>query len=199
MTRKINLILCILIALVFIGQTVVMLQPYFNYTPKLTKYQIEVQGLVAEPHDYSLLQFVWTEYANMETYLTDSLVEAGEIDNGTAQQKHDQLGELSNGYVLGLVGVTVLGAVVAIMTIFTRKSLVHYCFSLAWAACSLFAFFGDNYVLQNMGTELALSSLLPALQILSVAGAVLVLARAYPWIYSRFVYKEALDLEALNA
>lgn len=199
MTRKINLVLCILIALIFIGQTILMLQPYFNYTPKLSKYQIEVEGLVAEPKDYSLLQFVWTEYANMETYLTDSLVEAGEIEGGSTQDKHDQLGEKSNSFVMGLVGVTVLGAVVAIMTIFTRKSLVHYCFTLAWAACSLWAFFGKNYVLQSMGTEAALSGLLPALQILSIAAVVLTLARAYPWFYSRFIYKEALDLEALNA
>lgn len=199
MTRKINLILCILIVLIFVGQTFLMLQPYFNYTPKLSKYEIEVEGKTAAPKDTSLMQFVWTEYSNMEDFLIDSLQEAGMIEAGTAQQKKNQLGEQSNSYVLGLVGITVLGAVVAVMTIFTRKSLVHYCFTLGWAACGLWAFFGDNYVIQNMGTEVAISSLLPTLQILSVAGAVLVLARAYPWFYSRFIYKAPIDLEALNA
>ena len=40
-TRLINLVLCILIVVVIIGQFVFMLQPYINYTPKLTRFQKE--------------------------------------------------------------------------------------------------------------------------------------------------------------
>ena len=57
---------------------------------------------------------------------------------------------MSNSFVMGIVGVNVLGAVVLIMTIFTRKSLIHYLFSIAWAACGLYAFFADNFLLKNL-------------------------------------------------
>ena len=201
MTRKINFILCILIVLVFIGQIFMMFQPYFTYLPKVTLYE-QSQGVVAVEQDYNLMQFVWTEWAessSMDTFLIEGLKKADLISAGSASKEADQLGELSNSLVLGLVGITVLGAVMAIMTIFTRKSLIHYCFSLGWAISGLITVFGDNYVLQNMANEVGSGTVLPVLTYLSIAGAVLVLLRAYPFVYSRFIYKAPIDLEALNA
>ena len=201
MIRKLNLILCILIVLVFVGQIVMMFQPYFTYMPKVTLYE-QSQGVVAEEQEYNLMQFVWTEWvesSNMDSFLIDGLKKADLITPGSATNEADQLGELSNSLVLGLVGITVLGAVVAIMTIFTRKSLIHYCFTLGWAACGLYTVLADNYVLKNMANEVGTGTVLPILTYLSIAGAVLVLLRAFPWFYSRFIYKEPIDLEALNA
>ena len=199
MTRKINFALCLLIVLVFIAQTVMMCQPYFEYTPKLSKYEVEKLGMVAEPRSYSLLEFVWTDYSNMSQFMIDALEAEGMIEGGTKVQKEDQLGELSNSFVLGLVGITVLGAVVAIMTIFTRKSIIQYCFSLAWAACGIYACFAENFVLQQLGSTNAMTVVMPTMKILAIAAAVLVLARAYPCIYSRYIYKDPIDYEALNA
>ena len=120
------------------------------------------------------------------------------IARPTDIQKEDAAGEMSNGFVIGMVGVNVLGLTVLVMTIFTRKSLVQYLFSLAWAACGIFAFYSDNYVLQNLATQTAAKNVLPVLQYLSIAALALVLLRGYPWFYSRYVYKKPMDLEALN-
>lgn len=201
MTRKINFVLCILIVLVFIGQTVMMFQPYFTYMPKVTLFE-QSKGVVAVEQNYNLMQFVWTEWtesSNMDNFLIEGLKEAKLIESGTARQQEDALGELSNSLVLGLVGITVLGAITVIMTIFTRKSLIHYCFTICWAACSLYTVLAENYVLQNMGNPNGLNVVLPALTYLGYAAVALVVLRAYPWFYSRFIYKEPIDLEALNA
>ena len=201
MIRKLNFVLCILLILVFLGQTYMMTQSYFTYLPKVTLYE-QSQGVVAVEQDYSLMEFVWTEWvesSNMDAFLIDGLKSAGLIEAGSKSNEADQLGELSNSLVLGFVGITVLGAVFVIMTIFTRKSLIQYCFTLGWAACGLYAVFADNYVLHNMGNANGLGTVLPVMTYLAIAGAVLTLLRAYPFIYSRFIYKKPLDLEALNA
>lgn len=201
MTRKINFVLCILIVLVFIGQTYMMFQPYFTYLPKVTLFE-QSKGVVAVEQNYNLMQFVWTEWAessNMDTFLIEGLKKADLIEASSASKEADQLGLLSNSLVLGLVGITVLGAVTVIMTIFTRKSLIHYCFTIAWAACSLYTVMADNYVLHNMGNDNGLNVVLPVLTYLAYAAVALVALRAYPWFYSRFIYKEPIDLESLNA
>lgn len=208
-TRKINFALCILIVLVIVAQFVFMFQPYLNYTPKLTRYEKEVEGKVEIPQDFSLMEFIWVDYAKIQKeYLVPELEEADMLKpvdiNGnpiarpTDIQKEDAAGEMSNGFVIGMVGVNVLGLTVLVMTIFTRKSLVQYLFSLAWAACGIFAFYADNYVLQNLATQTAAKNVLPVLQYLSIAALALVLLRGYPWFYSRYVYKKPIDLEALN-
>lgn len=99
----------------------------------------------------------------------------------------------SNLYVMGVVGVTVLGLVVLVMTIFTRKSIVLYAFTLAWAGVSLWGFvLADNPVLTHpdIATPYALGTILPTLKILSIAACVLVAARAYPVINVRFLQKK---------
>lgn len=208
-TRKINFALCILIVLVIVAQFVFMFQPYLNYTPKLTRYEKEVEGKVEIPQDFSLMEFIWVDYAKIQKeYLVPELEKADMLKpvdiNGnpiarpTDIQKEDAAGEMSNGFVIGMVGVNVLGLTVLVMTIFTRKSLVQYLFSLAWAACGIFAFYSDNYVLQNLATQTAAKNVLPVLQYLSIAALALVLLRGYPWFYSRYVYKKPIDLEALN-
>ena len=209
-TRLINLVLCILIVVVIIGQFVFMLQPYINYTPKLSKYDKEVKGLKETPQNFSLMEVIWTDYSKIEKeYFLPKLEEADmihvynkygkEVSKPTEIQKLDFVGEMSNDFVIGMVGVNVLGLTVLIMTIFTRKSLVQYLFTIAWAACGIFAFFAENYMLNNLGIASATTTVLPALQYLSIAAVVLTVARAFPWFYSRFIYKEAIDLEALNA
>ena len=201
MIRKLNFVLCILLVLVFVAQTFMMLQPYFTFTPKVSKFDA-AQGVVATPTDYNLMQLVWTEWvdsSNMSNFLIDGLEKADLIEGGTAQQKKDQLGELSNSLFMPLVGITVLGAVMAVMTIFTRKSLIHYTFTLCWAACSLWAFLGQNHVLQAMGNENGMNTVLPIMTYLGYAAVALTVLRAYPFIYSRFIYKAPVDLEALNA
>ncbi len=209
-TRKINFVLCILIVLVIIGQFYFVFQPYINYAPKLTKYEMEVEGKVAKATDFSLMEVVWTDYYKIQKeYLLPELEEAdmihvkdakgNEVKRPTDIQKLDAAGEMSNGFVMGIVGVNVLGIVVLIMTIFTRKSLVHYLFSLAWAICSVYAFYADNFILNNLAIESAAKTVLPWLQYLSIAAAALVVLRGYPWFYSRYIHKEKLDLEALNA
>ena len=201
MMRKINFILCILIALIFIGQTAIMTQPYLQYEDKPTLFE-QSQGIESQIINYSLMEFVWTGWtaqSEMDDFLIEHLEKAGKIDAGTANDKMDQLGEQSNTYVLGLVGITVLGAVFAIMCIFTRKSAVHFCFNLAWALCGLYACFGDNYVFQSMNNAPGADTIKLLMQIFAIAGMVLTLARAYPWFYSRFIYKDPIDLEALNA
>ena len=115
------------------------------------------------------------------------------------KQKLDAAGEMSNGFVMGIVGMNVLGLTVLIMTIFTRKSLVQYLFNLAWAGCSLYMAFGENFVLQKLAIDSAAKSVYPTLKILAIASIVLVLLRGYPWFYSRYIYKKPIDLEALNA
>lgn len=203
MTRKINFVLCILIVLVFLFQTFMMARDYFIYMDQPTKLEAVKYGKQPTPKPTSILGFVWTEWvdkSDMDMYLTEGLAKAGEIDpNHPELTNEEQLGEKSNKYVMGLVGITVLGAVVAVMTIFTRKSLVQYIFSLAYAACGIYACFGDNYVLQHMGNHANAASILLSLKIASIAACVLVLARAYPWFYTRFIHKETIDLEALNA
>lgn len=210
LNRRINLVLCLLIVLIIIGQFVFMFQPYINYTPKVSKYDMEVLGKVPTPKNFNLMEVIWTDYSKIQKeYLVGELEEAGELKiydrNGnpvarpTDIQKLDAAGEMSNSLVMGVVGVNVLGAVVLIMTIFTRKSLIHYLFSIAWAACGIYAFFADNFLLKNLAIESAAKNVYPMLQYLSLAAAVLVAARGYFWFYSRYIYKEAVDLEALNA
>lgn len=209
-TRLINLVLCILIVVVIIGQFVFMLQPYINYTPKLSKYDKEKLGKKETPQNFSLMEIIWTDYSKIEKeYFMPKLEEAGkihvinkygkEVSRPTEIQKLDFVGEMSNDFVIGMVGVNVLGLTVLIMTIFTRKSLVQYLFTLAWAACGIYAFFAENYMLNNLGIASATTTVLPVLKYLSIAAVVLTIARAYPWFYSRFIHKEAIDLEALNA
>ena len=208
-TRKINFALCILIVLVIIAQFVFMFQPYLNYTPKLTRYEKEVEGKVETPQDFNLMEFIWVDYNKIQKeYLVGELenadllkptdIKGNPVARPTDIQKLDAAGEMSNEFVIGMVGVNVLGLTVLIMTIFTRKSLVQYLFSLAWAACGIYAFFSSNFVLEKLGTEAALENVLPMLKYLAIAAAALVILRGYPWFYSRYIYKKPLDLEALN-
>lgn len=207
--RLINLVLCILIVVVIIGQFVFMLQPYINYTPKISKFELS-KGAKEVPQNFSLMEVVWMDYSKIEKeYFVPKLEEADmihvynkygkEVDRPTEIQKLDAVGEMSNGFVMGIVGMNVLGLVVLIMTIFTRKSLVQYLFTLAWAACSMFAFFTENYMLQKLGIAHATDVVLPAFKYLAIAALALTLLRGFPWFYSRYLHKEAIDLEALNA
>lgn len=208
--RKINFALCILIVLVIIGQFAMMFQPYLNYTPKLTRYQKEMEGKVEKPENFNLFEFVWTDYYKIQKeYLVDELDKADQlkvtdvhgkpVSRPSTEQKLDAAGEMSNGFVMGIVGMNVLGLTVLIMTIFTRKSLVQYLFNLAWTGCSLYMAFGENFVLQKLAIDSAAKSVYPTLKILAIASIVLVLLRGYPWFYSRYIYKKPIDLEALNA
>ncbi len=202
LTKKINLILCILIALVFVGQLyMIVAEPFFLLTETQEEFSVKRAdvGELPYPQEISLFEMIWVKFHDAPALIGEEY--GGWGDNLATQL--DELGEFegeedimqafehrSNYYVMGIVGVTVLGLTMAIATIFTRKSLVHYIFTLAWAAVSIWGFFNGNPVIQKLGMPYAYGTVLPTLQALSIAGAVLTAARAYPWFYVRFIYKE---------
>lgn len=203
MLKKLNFVLCILIVLVFLFQMFLMFQDYFTYIQHPTLKEKKLEGKTDRPVNASIMQFVWTNWTDqndMPEYLVEKLTEAKELDPTNFDKSIlEQFEANTNKYVLGLVGIMVFGAVVAVMTIFTRKSLVQYLFTLAWAAVGVYACFADNYVLQHMGATPNAGKILMGLKIASIVAAVLTVARAYPWFYTRWIHKEKLDLEALNA
>ncbi len=190
----VNLVLAILLAVVFVAQLVMMIQPYYEFTPKQTLKQ-KNEGIIPETKQLSLEEFVWTEYDDMKLILVNSLQEVGLIAKANRKEattlnpvEESALGEMSNGFVLGIVGVTILGLIAAIMTIFTRKSMVQFAFCIAWAACGIYAFFTPNAVLSTDFPIVMASSasIYSTLQILSVVAVVLTALRAFPWFYVRF-------------
>lgn len=189
--KKINFILSILLVLVFIGQIVIMLQPFFSYTPKSTLKERQ-EGIVKEPISISLEQFVFTEYVNMQDFLMEGLAKNDFFEGGMSQK--EEMESRSNEIVIGVVGITVLGLVMAIMTIFTRKSTVAFCFTAAWALISLYTALVPSPAFA-LGTEQALNTLLPTLNILAYSAVGLLALRVYPWIQVRYIIprKEAKE------
>lgn len=233
--KKLNLALCILIVLVFLGQMfMIVFEPYYRMKETNQEYpqKFQDEGQKPKEYDIGLFEMVWLKFHNgaailgLQEYggwgdnLAEMIDDAGiyketvtEIDeNGNevetevyVEYENDE-GEMvryisaedvfernSNLYVLGVVGVTVLGLVVLVMTIFSRKSIVLYAFTLVWAGVSLWGFvLADNPILNNpaIATPYALSTILPTLKILSIAAVVLTLARAYPVINVRFLQKK---------
>ncbi len=189
-----NLVLAVLLAVVFVAQLVMMCMPYFEFTPKLTLKQT-LDGVEATPKQISLEAFVWTEYKDMKLILVNSLQEVGIIEKATRKEattlhpdEENALGERSNGYVMGIVGTTILGLVATILMFFTRKSWVQFAFTVAWAACGIYGFFTPNAVLSTdfpIVMESA-ATVYSALQILSVTAVVLTALRALPWFHVRF-------------
>lgn len=231
--KKINLILCILIALVFVGQMyMIVMEPYFLMTEEMEEFSVKEaqQGKAPIPYEISLFEMIWLkfhdakavigrdEYGGWGDNLALQLMEIGEFgeyeppknlqsayakaeEDRTTQEAEniykyemtyamDHFEEKSNYYVMGVVGVTVLGLVVLIMTIFTRKSIVHYVFTVAWAAVSVWAFFNGNPIIQKLGMPYAYGTVLPTLKVLSIAAVALTALRAYPWFHARFIAKE---------
>ena len=202
LTKKINLILCILIALVFLGQMwLITFEPYFLMTETMEEFSVKEAdaGQVPYPHEISLFEMVWlkfhddaavvgAEYGGWGDNLTTMMDEMGLYEDATSPAQGFE--DNSNYYVMGVVGICVLGLVVAIMTIFTRKSIVHYCFTLAWAAISVWAVFNGNPLIQRCDMPYAYGTVLPTLKVLAIAACALTAARAYPWFYTRFLAKK---------
>lgn len=206
LTKKINLILCIFLVLIFLGQAwMIVCEPYFLMTETNEEFSVKEAdaGQVPYPHEISLFEMVWLKfhddaavvgsaYGGWGDNIQDQLEEMGEYaEYSSASQGFE---ENTNYYVMGVVGVTVLGLVFAIMTIFTRKSIVHYCFTIAWAVVSVWGFFNGNPLIQKVGMPYAYGTVLPTLKALSVAALVLTAARAYPWFYCRFMVKKERKL-----
>jgi len=177
------------------------------------------EGQVPHPYEIGLFEMVWLKfhsgaamigkqnYGGWGDNLTAKIDELGLYKNpdGTYITHKNSDGEIvpyqnaddvfesnSNYYVMGIVGITVLGMVVAIMTIFTRKSTVQFCFTLAWAAVSVWGLFNGNPILHNKDLVMpyALGTVLPTLQALAIAGCVLTALRAYPFVYTRYLAKK---------
>ena len=202
--KKTNLILCIFIALVVLGQLfMICFQPYFLMEETMEEFSVKEAdaGKVPYPHEISLFEMVWlkfhddaavvgAEYGGWGDNLTTMLDEIGQYKDENGEDKYPSAAAgfeaESNYYVMGVVGATVLGLVVVIMTLFTQKSITGYCFSLAWAGVSLWGFFNDNPLIQKLGMPYAYGTVLPTLQLLTIIGAVLVLARAVPCMIVRF-------------
>ncbi len=222
MIKKINTVLCILIALVIAGQMyMICFEPYYLMTETTDEYPQKFQddGLLPYPHEIGLFEMVWLkfhsgaaiigkqEYGGWGDNLAAKIDELGLYKNedGTYKTHENSDGEIvpytsasdvlesnSNYYVMGIVGITVLGLIVAIMTIFTRKSAVQYAFTLAWAVVSVWGLFNDNPIIHNKDIVMpyALGTVLPTLQILTIIGCVLTALRAYPFVYTRFIAKK---------
>lgn len=206
--KKTNLVLCILAVLVFACQLYFLLQPYYTYTPKPTLPQQLGKEPMPEPVDISMEEFVWLDYTNatrmmIEKYMLmeDEMVANGEITEDErvmpvtpvtatrfpTEDQQDVIGERSNNYVLGIVLTTVCGAVMTVMTIFTRKSWVAYMFSLLWAGASLFLGYDtSNLAVHKFGNPEAMETILPMLQYLAIAAGALVVLRAFPWFMVRW-------------
>ena len=206
--KKTNLVLCLVAVVIFVAQIFLMLQPFYVYTPKPTLKQRMGDEPMPEPLEVSMEGFVWTEYTDIRQLIVekfnemeDQMIKYGIITeeqrempvapkNATKFPTDDQLdvvGVYSNRYVLGIVLTTVCGLVMAVMTIFTRKSWVAYMFSIAWAVASLvLSFDTGNIAVHSFGTPEATANILPALEILSIAAAAVVVLRAFPWFVVRW-------------
>lgn len=200
--KKINLVLCILIALVILGQLyMITFEPYFLMQETETEFSVKEAdaGQVPYPHEIGLFEMIWlkfhddaaivgAEYGGWGDNLTTMMDELGEYEEyPTAAAGFE---ENSNFYVMGVVGATVLGLVVIIMTIFTQKSIVGYCFSLGWAVVSLWGFYNSNPLIQKLGMPYAYGTVLPTIQLLTVIGTVLIALRAYTCFYVRYKIKK---------
>ena len=225
MIKKINTVLCILIALVIVGQMyMICFEPYYLMTETTEEYpqKFQDEGQVPHPYEIGLFEMIWLKfhsgaamigkqnYGGWGDNLTTKIDELGLYKNedGTYITHENSDGEIvpyanaddvfetnSNFFVLGIVGITVLGLVVAIMTIFTRKSAVQFAFTLAWCAVSVWGLYNGNPILHNEGIVMpyALGTVLPTLQILSIIGCVLTALRAYPFVYTRYIAKKVKD------
>ncbi len=203
--KKTNLVLCILAVVIFLAQVFFLLQPFYTYTPKPTLMQKLGKEPMPEPISISLESFVWMDYTNARKLLVERFMEKEEAEgipeaerempitpaNSTRFPTEDQLdviGEHSNRYVLGIVLTTVCGAVMAVMTIFTRKSWVNFMFTVFWAAASMvLAFDTGNLAVHVFGDAEAMKEIIPMLQYLAIGAAVVTVLRAFPWFMVRWM------------
>lgn len=207
--KKTNLVLCIVAVVIFLAQVFFLLQPFYTYTPKPTLMQKLGKEPMPEPISISLESFVWMDYTNarkllVEKYMEmeDEMVKNGEIKeaerempvtpaNSTRFPTEDQLdviGDHSNRYVLGIVLTTVCGAVMAVMTIFSRKSWVNFMFSVFWAAASMvLAFDTGNIAVHQFGDAEAIQNIIPMLQYLAIGATAVVALRTFPWLMVRWM------------
>ena len=222
MMKKINTVLCILIALVIVGQLyMIAFEPYYLMTETNEEYpqKFQDEGQLPHPYEIGLFEMIWLKfhsgaamigkqnYGGWGDNLATKIDELGLYKNadGTYKTYENDKGEMvpyrdgtdvfeknSNFFVMGIVGITVLGLVVAIMTIFTRKSTVQFCFTLAWLAVSVWGLYNSNPILHNKDLVMpyALGTVLPTLQALTIVGCVLTALRAYPFVYTRYIAKK---------
>jgi hypothetical protein len=223
MIKKLNTVLCILIALIIVGQMyMICFEPYYLMTETTEEYpqKFQDEGLLPYPHEISLFEMVWLKfhsgaaiigkqaYGGWGDNLAQRIDDLGlyKDENGEYLTYENSEGETvqyisandvfeknSNFFVMGIVGITVLGLIVAIMTIFTRKSTVQFAFTLCWVAVSVWGLYNSNPIIHNAGIVMpyALGTVLPTLQVLTIIGCVLTLLRAYPFVYTRYLSKKA--------
>lgn len=203
--KKTNLALCIVAVVIFLVQVFFLLQPFYTYTPKPTLMQKLGKEPMPEPISISLESFVWVDYTDARKLLVEKFMEKEEAEgipeaerempvtpaNSTRFPTEDQLdviGEHSNRYVLGIVLTTVCGAVMAVMTIFTRKSWVNFMFTVFWAAASMvLAFDTGNVAVHQFGDPEAMQNIIPMLQYLAIGATVVTVLRAFPWFMVRWM------------
>ena len=221
--KKLNVVLCILLALVICGQLyMIAFEPYYLMTETTEEYPQKFQDEGQVPHAYEigLFEMVWLKfhsgaamigkqnYGGWGDNMAAKIDELGLYKNedGTYKTYKNSDGEMvpyasatdvfeknSNFFVMGVVGMTVLGLVAVIMTIFTRKSTVQFCFSIAWAAISFWGLYNSNPIIHNKDIVMpyALGTVLPTMQILTIIGAAIIVLRAYPFVYARYIAKKA--------
>ena len=220
--NKLNIALCIFLALVICGQLfMIAFQPYYLMTETVEEYpqKFQDEGKMPYPHEISLFEMIWLkfhggaamigkqEYGGWGDNLTQMIDDAGIYKNpdGTyvtyvnsdgEEVPYASAGEVfevnSNFFVMGVVGMTALGLIVVIMTIFTRKSTVQFCFSIAWAAVSFWGLYNSNPLIHHEALVMpyALNTVLPTMQVLTIIGTALLVLRAYPFIVVRYLTKK---------
>lgn len=200
--KKINLALCIFIALVILGQLyMISFEPYYLMQETVEEFSVKEAdaGQLPYPHEISLFEMIWinyhdsaaivgNDYGGWGDNLTTMLDELGEFED--YRSPADGFEDKSNYYVMGVVGATVLGLIVVIMSIFTQKSVVGYCFSLGWAAVSLWGFFNANPLIQKLGMPYAYGTVLPTIKVLTIIGAALIVLRGFPCFFVRYKIKK---------
>ena len=202
--KKANFILCLLTTAVFILQFVFMCVPFFNYTPQPTLPQKLGKEPMPEPQNISLAGYISVDYPKLIPFMIekviadeDAKVEAGVITEEErtmptkgvkfpSEDQKDALGLVSNDHVMGLVIPLVCGLTMAVMSIFTRKSIVAYLFNLVWAFYGLFSILNPSFAMLQGNTAMA-PTVLSVLTYTYIAGVVLTLARLVPIAFTRFM------------
>jgi len=214
--KKANFILSLVAVALFIVQLVFMCMPFCSYTPKPTLAQRLGDEPMPEPLNVSLASYVSVDYSAFSVHIIQTIlaeeeaaIKAGtmteedrtmppstssKIQTSVTEDQKDALGDMSNDHVMGIVIPLVCGLVMSVMTIFTRKSWVCFMFSVIWAFSGLISFLNPNYVML-MGSDFALNTILPVLKYSFIASAIVVVARAVPWVFTRWMpYKLPLKI-----
>lgn len=175
--KKIIGITTIVLVVLLIAQVSLLFMPFFEDRVPDPSYQ---NNYDPQPTDYSMM-----DYAFLKTQEMKPIFKA-EVKEVFGDKKY-----LSNNYVMGIVFTFALGAVAAVSNIVSRRSFFTHLISVLWAVFSIPAFFDPIMILPNTVQWIRMAGLA-----ISIVGAVLVVARLYPWFAWRFLKKRFVEKDA---